>query len=350
MNLDQLAKILESAKLPQDLFGEDPDQTYRDWAKICHPDRFASSPDETKERAKQVFTLLEERFSDSKKKPEIWTPTDACMAHGVGSPHEYHIGPQLGSGEISKVLFAVRKSNSDLDSVVLKIAHVEEANGYLEKEAKILADIRSQAGDRKYGEYFPKPIESFKHDSLFVAVQQYYDGFYSLSEIIAKHPNGLGKNHGRHLAWMFKRILTALGFAHSCNYIHCAPIPPHLLFHVGRDENHGCKLLSWANALRSEQKLAVVPLKYKPWYPKKEISKQYPATPSLDIFLAAKSMLEFVKTDKSGSVPAPLQSFLESCVVQNPVTRPQDAWKLLDEWSQLLKRVFGPPLFVRVDM
>jgi hypothetical protein len=159
-----------------------------------------------------------------------------------------------------------------------------------------------------------------------------------------KYPQGLD---GRHIAWMFKRILTVLGFAHSANFMHCAVLPMHVMFHA---VNHGCRLLSWANCVRLEQKLVVVPLAYKPWYPKKEISAKYPATPSLDIFLAAKTMLELIKLDKSDSFPVPMLRFLESCIVELPLSRPQDAWKLLEEWDRLLKKVYGPSKYVSLTM
>ena len=334
MNLDQLEAILKSAQTAQDLFGGDPDKTYRDWALVCHPDRFVSDSEEIRERAKKVFTLLESRHDELKKPPIIWSSAD----------YHYHFGPQIGKGEISHVHLATQKSTKGSYPVVLKVAHIKDANNFLEKEAKILADMRVQAGDRKYSEYLPKPIELFKHEELLVAVQQYYDGFYSLNEIMAKHPQGLD---GRHVAWMFKRLLTALGFAHASNYIHCAVFPTHVLFHAA---NHGCKLISWANCVRSEQKLTVVPLAYKPWYPKREITSKYPATPSLDVFLAAKTMLEFAKLNKSNPLDGHLLRFLESCVVQDPLTRPQDAWKLLEEWDQLLKKVYGPPKFVSLTM
>jgi len=334
MNLDQLEALLKSARTAQDLFGDDPDKTYREWALICHPDRFASSTDDVKEHAKDVFTLLEKRREELKTPPTIWKSPD----------FEYHLGPQLGNGEISKVYLATQKKGSDSKPVILKVAHVKEANEYLEKEAKILADIRVQAGDRKYGEYLAKPIELFTHDELRVAVQQHYDGFYTVSEYMAKHPNGIG---GRHIAWMFNRTLTILGFIHAINYMHCAPLPMHLLFN---NVSRGCKLISWANCCRMEQKLSVVPLSHKAWYPKPEITKQYPATPSLDIYLASKTMLEMCKQHKPGEVPSQLVVFLESCVNPRPLQRPQDAWKLLDEWKHLLKKVYGPPGYDALPM
>lgn len=334
MNLNQLESLLKSPKIVQDLFGNNPDKTYREWALICHPDRFVSSTDEIKEHAKNVFTLLEKCREELKKPPTIWVSPD----------FEYHLGPQLGSGEISKVYFAIQKKGSDTKSVILKVAHVKEANIYLEKEAKVLVDMRVQAGDRKYSEYIAKPVELFMHDDLRVAVQQHYDGFYTVNEYIAKYPNGVG---GRHIAWMFNRTLTVLGFIHAINYMHCAPLPTHLLFN---NVNRGCKLISWANCCRMEQKLSVVPLAFKTWYPKPEITKQYPVTPSLDIYLAVKTMLEMCKQHKPGEIPHQLIIFLESCINPKPLQRPQDAWKLLDEWKHLLKKIYGLPRYDDLPM
>jgi hypothetical protein len=339
MKLSDLEALLKSAKTAHELFGDDVDETYRGFAMTCHPDRFATDTDEIKEHAKEVFQLLETRYNELKKPPVVWASAE----------YGYHLGRQIGKGEISNVHLASQISDKFVPKgtsrpMVLKVAQAKEANEYIDKEAKILTDLRVQSGDRKYSDYLPKPVEIFVHDGLHVAVQHHYDRFFTLSEIMARHTNGLG---GRHVAWMFKRILTVIGFAHTANYIHCAVFPMHIMFNA---DSHGCKLISWAGCVRSEQKLTVVPMAYKPWYPKKEITKQYPATPSLDIFLAAKSMLELVKLDKENRTPQPLLTFLESCVVENPLQRPQDAWKLLDEWDTLLKKVYGPSKYVILDM
>ncbi len=50
------------------------------------------------------------------------------------------------------------------------------------------------------------------------------------------------------------------------------------------------------------------------------------------------------------AVPAPLQRFLQTCLLESARMRPDDAWKLTDELDELLGRLYGPPKFHALTM
>ena len=44
-------------------------------------------------------------------------------------------------------------------------------------------------------------------------------------------------------------------------------------------------------------------------------------------------------------VPAPLRRFADGCCYAAPRMRPQDAWRLLAEFDELLENLYGPRTF-----
>jgi serine/threonine protein kinase len=193
-----------------------------------------------------------------------------------------------------------------------------------------------------------KPVETFSAAGGSVIVLEYREGFYTAEQIWDRHHRGLD---GRHLGWMFNRILEALGFVHQQGYLHGAVLPPHLLFHA---EDHGLLLAGWIHAEKANTSLKVVPDRYRDWYPP-ECKKKHPATPSVDIYLAAKSLIYLAGGDPVANtfpdhIPAPMQRFLKSCLLESPRMRSQDAWNLRQEFGQVLERLYGPPAFHVLDM
>jgi hypothetical protein len=45
-----------------------------------------------------------------------------------------------------------------------------------------------------------------------------------------------------------------------------------------------------------------------------------------------------------------MQRFLRSNLLEGPTMRPKDAWKLMEEFGELLRQLYGPPKFVELTM
>ncbi|MCA9070766.1 MAG: hypothetical protein KDA84_17670, partial [Planctomycetaceae bacterium] len=134
-------------------------------------------------------------------------------------------------------------------------------------------------------------------------------------------------------------------------WVHGAVLPPHLLFHA---ENHGLQLVGWIHAEKKDTALKVAPQRFKEWYPP-ECQKKHPTTPSVDIYLAAKSLIYLaggdpVANQMPSQIPAKLQQFVKGCLLESPRMRSQDAWKVRQEFGDLLEGLYGPPAFHDLDM
>ncbi len=268
------------------------------------------------------------------------------VAAAKPSPHvrSYALVQRLGSGDVCEV-FRGRKND---DEYVVKMPRALIGTGLLAKESVVLEQLLDTAREDSYRNYFPLPTDSFEVDRRRVNVFAWRDGFYTAEQIRKHYPNGLD---GRHIAWMFKRTLEALGFAHNNNWIHGAVLPPHLLFHA---ENHGLQLIDWIHAERPSRALSLVPAKFTQWYPPECVAKQ-PVTPSIDIFLAARSMIWLAGGDPVSSeipdhLPEKMRLFLSGCLLESPTMRCHDAWQLHEEFTELLEGVYGAPAYHRLEM
>jgi serine/threonine protein kinase len=268
----------------------------------------------------------------------------------VDSPtRRYTLGRLLGVGDVSDVFLATAEGGGR--SYVFKASRVPEGAAVLLEEKAAVAEVLTAAGDTHYRRYFPTLADSFAVRDRFpkrVNVFLHESGFWTLEEVLRRHPDGLD---GRHLAWVFKRLLTALGFAHRQGRIHGAPLPCHVLVHP---ESHGLLLVGWGQSVKDGDKIAAGPAKYLPWYPP-EVTRNHPAGASTDIYLAAKTMVFLGGGDPAAgripeSVPPALRRFLGSCLLEGPRMRPGDAWGLLDEFDELLGALYGPPKFHVLDM
>ncbi len=228
---------------------------------------------------------------------------------------------------------------------LLKVARVSEVNAHLDIERKILSRLLRAAGTTTYRNYLPPLVESFATRGRFpqrINVFRWEPGFYTLEQVHEQHP----ALEGRHLAWIFKRLLTVLGFVHRQNIIHGAVLPCHALIHAA---SHGLHLVGWGGSVAIGQRIRNIPARYQDWYPP-EVQHQRPASPATDLFLAARCLIYLASGDPvmnrmPEAVPAPMQRFLKTCLLESAAMRPDDAWALMEEFDDLLYALYGPPRF-----
>ena len=295
------------------------------------------------------LAMLEEYFRTIwKSKPTAENPAERTAVRGVNlivSPRRtYDLIEQIATGDLCDVY---RARADELESL-LKITRVPGGEQLLAKEFSILTELHEHSIGQIYHNYFPKPVESFSQNGQYINAYAWRDGFYTAEQIFDRHHRGLD---ARHLGWMFNRLLEALGYVHQQGFIHGAVLPPHVLFHA---ESHGLLLAGWIHAERANASLKLAPERYRNWYPP-ECQRKHPATPSVDIYLAAKTLIYLAGGDPVRSifpehVPPKLQRFVKGCLLESPSMRPQDAWELRQEFGQVLEGLFGPPAFHVLDM
>jgi hypothetical protein len=267
--------------------------------------------------------------------------------------HRYMPIRLLASGDTADIYLATTAGelNDNTDALyLLKIAREPEGNAHLDTERKTLVRLLGAVGSTTYRNYLPALIDSFTTAGRVpkrINVFGWATGFYTLEQVHEQHP----ALDSRHLAWIFNRLLTVLGFSHRQNVIHGAVLPCHALIHAA---GHGLQLVGWGQSVRVGQRIRTVPPRYQDWYPA-EVQHHLAASPATDLFLAARCLIYLAGGDPVTSrmpeaVPPPMQRFLKTCLLESAAMRPDDAWAIMEDFDKLLHGLYGPPRFHELTM
>jgi hypothetical protein len=321
IELDEALRRVGAARNATDLFGTDGARTYRALAKALHPDRV---PVDRIGEATAAFARLSTLWSGASQ------PT---ITSGRAT---YRIGALLGQDEIADYRAAAASMSATVDEVVLKIAHRPADNDLLRSEAVLLDRVRAAAGAR-HEAYLPGLRESLEYrDEVSgadrtVIVFARLPGMVSLATVAAVHPDGLD---ARDVAWMWRRLLVAIGLAHRAGVVHGAVVPDNVLV---EPSDHGLVLVNWCYAVPASGTVPALLGRYRDWYAP-EIARRGAATPGSDIYLATRCMVALM----GEAAPPALGRFARGCLLPSAAARPDDAGRLLAELDEVLGAVYGP--------
>jgi hypothetical protein len=235
-------------------------------------------------------------------------------------------------------LYQVRQGQ--FKGALLKIVRDPADNDLMRREATALTHLQDVV-DPGLLSYFPPLVATGQRDDARSGIRRHVNligvlsGFRSLAEVRAAFPAGMDP---RDAAWMWRRLLVAIGAAHLAGMIHGAVLPEHVLIHPG---DHGLVLVDWCYSVPGPAgRVRAIVRRYQRWYPP-EVLAGDPAGPDLDIWLATRCMAELIR----GRAPAGMAAFARGCLLASPSRRPQDAWRLLAEFDELLERLYGPRRF-----
>jgi serine/threonine protein kinase len=281
-------------------------QPYRMLVKVVHPDVAPAGRGAT---AAQAFARLSALRNG-------WVLTTKRA--------RYRVGGVVATGDLAE-LHAV-----DGDVALLKVPRRPADNDLMQAEASALSKLDTP--------YAPRLLESFTHEDSdrvrrTVNVIARQDGFVSLAEVHAAYPGGLDP---RDVAWMWRRLLTGLGWAHHAGLVHGAVLPEHVLIHPAE---HGLVLVDWCYSVPAGTAVPALVAKHRAAYPPEVPGKQ-PASAATDIFMATGLMLRLIRNP-----PEAMRRFARGCRYEKPRMRPQDAWRLLEEFDELLGDLYGPRRF-----
>ncbi len=329
--LDAAVAELDAARTPADLFGADPAEAarrYRRLARIVHPDA-------TGGRTAPAFTRLTELWRAYQTAGTLTTPRGG-----------YRLAPRTARGDLADLFPAHPTPGSGGGGVVVKMPRDPRDGDLMEREAVALRQLPKD-GDGRFLPYVPRLVESFRHRDAATGVERRVnvlaalDGFHSLAAVRAAYPDGVDP---RDAAWMWRRLLVGLGFAHRAGVLHGAVLPEHVLIHPG---DHGLVLVDWCYSvpgcyapIDSSGQVPAMVGRYADWYPP-EVPARRPASPATDLFLATRCMTWLM----GGQAPRALLMFARGCLAPAPGRRPDDAWRLLAELDELLERLYGPRTF-----
>ncbi|TDD66075.1 molecular chaperone DnaJ [Actinomadura darangshiensis] len=343
--LDDALARLDRVRVPADLFGGDEAEAarrYRRLARLVHPDA-------TGGRTRDAFIRLN----------ALWRTYNRGDSTTITTRrHAYRLEGDPIAGDLAELYTARPESGHAARrgrpgsapgpgrTVLLKMPRDPHDSDLLEREAVALRQLPKD-GDGKFLPYVPRLVESFRHRDAATGAQRQVnvvaglDGFHSLTAVKHAFPDGVDP---RDAAWMWRRLLVGLGFAHRAGVLHGAVLPDHVLIHP---EEHGLVLVDWcysvpgcyANVDSSGRVPAMVD-RYAGWYPS-EVPGRRPATPATDLYMATRCITDLMG-DKA---PKAMRSFARGCMLPAQDRRPADAWRLLAELDELLERLYGPRRF-----
>ncbi|QXJ25177.1 molecular chaperone DnaJ [Actinomadura graeca] len=329
--LDDALARLAGARTPAGLFGDDAEeaaQRYRRLARLVHPDA-------TGGRTREAFIRLN----------ELWRAYTDADPHVVTTRrHSYRLDGDPIGGDLAELYAA--EPGTPPRRMLLKMPRDPRDSDLIEREAVALRQLPKD-GDGRFLPYVPRIVESFRHrDASTGALRQVnalvaLDGFHTLAEVGRAHPGGLDP---RDAAWMWRRLLVGLGFAHRAGVLHGAVLPDHVLVHPGE---HGLVLVDWCYSVPGcyagtdpSGRVPAMVGRYEDWYPP-EVPARQAASPATDIFMATRCMTRLMGAE----APTAMRSFARGCLLRAQNRRPADAWRLLAELDELLERLYGPRRF-----
>jgi serine/threonine protein kinase len=365
--LQLIAQLLENAQQPEEVFGKlDGDQgealraSYRLLTKVAHPDRYAAPHDQA--AAEKAFVALQRWLIRAEEKIKIGAYGQDGAAHATSTPPvlvrnrkcEYLVqGTPFAQGDLCNLYRCTYVPDGKETNAIFKVARNPADNDLVSNEGSILKQLASNKDYEQFHAYIPRIVDSFDYrDSSSpharrVNVLALEEGpYYSLQEVRAAYPQGID---ARDMAWIWRRLLIVLGFAHRHSVIHGAALPAHILI---QPENHGLVLIDWSYALYEPapgEYIPAISTEYKDWYPPEVLAKE-PPRPGTDIYLGALCMLYLLGGDPvKGTIPESvhkrIQSFFRGTTLKGQAQRPQDALRLLDEFTELIESLWGPRTF-----
>lgn len=214
-------------------------------------------------------------------------------------------------------LYRCREGSAERQSVftIVRAAHDNER---LAHESRVLVSLAQADTDGKFAAFFPQssacvPIrDSVQSPPRTAAVRRYAkeisgpDELYTLGEVRGAYPDGID---ARDMAWIWRRLLNVLGFAHSAGFVHAAIRQDHVLI---EPRAHKLVLIGWSAATRTGH-----------------------AQPALDLHGAANCMLRLLDPGSDAAILRHLERAAES----------EDAWRILGDFDRLIDAMWGPRQF-----
>lgn len=295
------------------------------YAKQIHPDLFQDEEDKIK--AKEAFAHL----NSLKDKLDGKSPKASAKNKLKTKKHEYDLGSKFNSNDISTTFLGEYDAGHQL--AYLTFVNSPTDSDLVENHISTLKRLKDVP--EEYVKFYPQLLESFRYrdasgkDRLVVASER-LDGFVPLTKVLKTYPYGIG---GRDVAWIFRRMLVALGNAHDIGIVNGAPIPESWLIHP---EMHGIILADWSYSVASGEALKAVPQRLKHLYPDRALRKE-PVSGTLDISIAA----QVARSLLADGEPTQLLAFFKGCQLAST----PKASRLLAEFDTLLLRIYGKPRF-----
>ena len=257
---------------------------------------------------------------------------------------KYRIGRKIAEGDISVVYEGeIVEGDSKGKPIVVKITDDPEDNEFALNEMRVLKSLREE--DAPQLKHLPVFYDRFmtqgRRYGVILGRLDAYDLDFIRQEV---YTEGVPPQH---VGWIFARILSAIGHAHSRGIVHCNLEPAHIMV---RPKDHNIFLVDWSYAatdvFESDARFRV---RNEAGFSAPEVKGGVAPHPSADLFSIGKCMIYLlggnVETDEMyEDIDVRLQDFINYFVVKSASARAQDAWVLYHQLMDLRKEIAGGEL------
>lgn len=313
--LDRIEQMIDSAESYAIMFGVSGGDVksqlsaarnnYRLLLKAVHPDRVDM---DARDKATDLTAKLNKLYEEAQAAIQAGTlhvRRSNSSAVFSSAKYQYRVTEKFTKyNDMAECFLATAGSGTGELSGFVKVARTPADNELLATEAEVLKKI-CDGSDAKREVFFPTLLDSFGMKigtkRLRANTLANLDGFYNLEQVRERYVNGV---QDLDMAWMWRRVLWTLDYAHTKGVVHGAVLPQHVMLQPAQ---HGIVLVDWCYASpkrgKDHQPLKAVVGRQRAWYPKYVFDKQ-PAMPALDIAMGARTMVYIVGGDpETGKMP-----------------------------------------------
>lgn len=313
--------------------------TFRQMARIIHPDRVPSSQ---KAEASAAFDKLNQFYQAALAavKDGTFAKSKPLMPSFQSGAWRHECDEKLATDFDMTLGYAARSTRGgSTTKTIVKIAKTPHDNELLATEAAALKKLNVLGEEFRH--FFPGLIDSFLvvdgRRRLGANAITYLDGFVNLEAVRRRYTNGL---HPLDMAWIWRRILWSLGAAHEQGLLHGALVPSNILIHPAE---HGVVLVDWCYSLAQSDgtfpSLKAAVGCRRDWCQTDILKRQSPTT-AHDIALAARSMLFLMEGQR---IPSVMRQYFD-CLAGGKENK--SAFELLGQFDKILERL-GAPYYPR---
>lgn len=255
----------------------------------------------------------------------------------------YRATSVVANGDVSTVYGA--------GDVVLKIADAPSDNDLMQHETRVLGLLLAQQD--KTTIHLVPPRDQFRTaDGRLGTVFQRLDGLDLTALRERFRSRGEPGLPPRHLIWVLRRALAALGWAHKNGVLHGNLDPSHILVR-GRD--HMVWVVDWCwavvNPAQTGQGFKALNETYSP----PEVKDRGRPTPASDIYALGKCAIHLVGGDPAtktlpDNMDAKLARFIKYMCVESQGGRAQDAWELYLQIDRIREQIWGAHEFIPLEV